>query len=1408
MDTTEEAAAAVKKVELQHVLGVTVSSNSALDTDQQTGTVAYPAGCVVVLYNTRKNKQRHLVSEAKKNITALSYSSDGKYLVTGECGAVCHVRVWDVQKLTQVADLPGHKHGINCVAFSPNGKYVVSVGSQHDLVVNVWDWRSNQKVASNKVSCKVKALSFAAGGNYFVTVGNNHVKFWYLEYARSTKHRLEPVPLMGRSAILGDQRSNYFCDVGCGRGEAADSTFAVTKSGLLCEFNGRRLLDKWVELRIPVAHSISVGETLIAVGCCDGIVRCFSPLDLHFVCTLPRPHYLGVDVAKGLTGRQMSSHPPGSKYPDVIAVSLDEAGKRVSCVHSDHSVYVWDVRDPKKVGKSHSALYHSACIWGVETGQDNDPLPGGTFFTCASDDTIRVWNLEHKAFGADATLKRNVYCHELLKILYTDPNLVFLCDIDFLPAETNEKLVNTYDGRNGVRCLKIRPDGQHLASGDRSGNVRVYDLKYLELLCKIEAHDAEVLCLEYSDTDKGSPPQVLCSGSRDRLAHLFDASTGDYPFVQTLDEHTSSVTSVKFVREGEGSLRLVSCSADKSLVIRRVAAATPVTSGKGVCVSPDRILSDQTTFYDLEKDPARPQVLAACQDSRVRVYDVPTGKHVRSLQGGGGTLIKVALDCTGSYVATSSTDKTISVHDFRTGQIVATMSGHSELVTGLKFMPSGKHLVSVSGDGCIFVWKLTFQSPQAAKVERSVPLPISSGIWQDSSRGFKPLNDGKGLLDFSDGALPSWAKKQLSEEGVEEVESSPAGPQHPRGRWAQRLEGQALVVKSYSYTDSVIPIPPITGSLSITCNTWLALSSRYLLDEQKIAGSSLTEKDSKDEVKQKGERQRHPTDSSSASSQRLDDGDAEDERSDNSATPLVYYPEADFKNSSFQINATREEKRFAKSKQAGLQRSISTSFCSADKSSDHTDEDGDSSEAAPHPPSSMSFSTENLERVGRREQLVMRSFMGGGEEQHAPGSRHSLSSKHHTTADPLLQGRSNTLGRKSNLMSSKKREELTKALNDARKKLETLGYKSAGLSSSKSVGDLSNAEAEIVEKPKLAAKDSVIDMRRSTSFGDIRSGNFPRRRLPYTPQPGGQSAPLWEQAKTIRFEEPPKDPPKSPLGLKGSKLSSSATSLHVMPLRNQQPDQPPPQLHKSSSSAAINSGGRRLSLGGVLGRSSRGGPAYSDSSSSEAPSPTERTAGGQLVPRGIVARRMKAFCSSQEPHKPQTRKNNEASKSKSEWDLRKLGHTDSEDVKNKDKVSPEKDPQQTRAEYIQQLEASPNDLPVKDGTPPVAGNYLDLSATPLTKELCEKVSDDLKKVTSFAVQLFQRVTVDSQLSTSEKAAMTTTLAQGVWQAQQNLQPHAFTAATPPGSVPQDPALLLQQYSDKLLTLIEQRITGK
>lgn len=44
-------------------------------------------------------------------------------------------------------------------------------------------------VATNKVSSKVTGVSFSEDSSYFVTVGNRHVKFWYLDHCKASKVR-------------------------------------------------------------------------------------------------------------------------------------------------------------------------------------------------------------------------------------------------------------------------------------------------------------------------------------------------------------------------------------------------------------------------------------------------------------------------------------------------------------------------------------------------------------------------------------------------------------------------------------------------------------------------------------------------------------------------------------------------------------------------------------------------------------------------------------------------------------------------------------------------------------------------------------------------------------------------------------------------------------------------------------------------------------------------------------------------------------------------------------------------------------------------------------------------------------------------------------------------------------------
>uniref|UniRef100_A0A8C3U0L0 Mitogen-activated protein kinase binding protein 1 n=1 Tax=Catharus ustulatus TaxID=91951 RepID=A0A8C3U0L0_CATUS len=820
------------KVILEKVLGITVSGGRGLACDPRTGLVAYPAGCVVVLFNPRKNKQHHILNSSRKTITALAFSPDGKYLVTGESGHMPAVRVWDVAERTQVAELQEHKYGVACVAFSPSSKYIVSVGYQHDMIVNVWSWKKNIVVAANKVSSKVTAVSFSEDCSYFVTAGNRHIKFWYLDDSKTSKVNAT-VPLLGRSGLLGELRNNFFADVACGRGKKADSTFCITSSGLLCEFNEKRLLDKWVELRTTVANCISVNHDYIFCGCADGTVRIFNPLNLHFVTTLPKPHFLGTDIASVTEASRLFSGVADAKYPDTIALTFDPTNQWLSCVYNDHSLYVWDVKDPKKVGKVYSALYHSSCVWNIEmypeVKDNNQPcLPPGSFITCSSDNTIRLWNTESSNIHGTA-LHRNILSNDLMKIIYVDDNTQVLLDTDYNSAGSAEKAdAQVLDTKVGIRTVCVSPSGEHLASGDRIGTLRIYELQSLKEMLKVEAHDSEILCLEYSKPDTGL--KLLASASRDRLIHVLDAGK-DYSLQQTLDEHSSSITAVKFAAN-DGKVRMISCGADKSIYFR-----TAQKTGEGVQFTRTHHIVRKTTLYDMDVDPSWKYAAIGCQDRNIRVFNISSGKQkklYKGSQGEDGTLIKVQTDPSGLYIATSCSDKNLSIFDFYSGECVATMYGHSEIVTGMKFSNDCKHLISVSGDSCIFIWRLSSEmtinmrqrlsdmKQRGKQAEKSPPhkaaglmrhesisalssVPALSsdsdkdgedeGNDEDELRGLQSFHIQSNYPDLTlSRSLSHWEMRRIA--AIQRSEAPMSKMPRQRGRWSQPTSSIEMTVKS------------------------------------------------------------------------------------------------------------------------------------------------------------------------------------------------------------------------------------------------------------------------------------------------------------------------------------------------------------------------------------------------------------------------------------------------------------------------------------------------------------------------------------------------------------------------------------------------------------------------------------
>ncbi|KAL6080562.1 mitogen-activated protein kinase binding protein 1 [Balamuthia mandrillaris] len=823
---------------LERVIGNTTHHNSGFACNPINNEIAYAAGCLVVLVDPKTNAQRFLTRSTNKPLTCLCYSSNGKYLAVGESGRQPAVVVWDLSPGPTNASLPkvvaelrGHKYGVACLAFSPDSKAIVSVGVQHDGFVHLWDWKTRKAVASNKITTKVYAVRFGEDGTYFVTCGYRHLKIWNIRSLKidgGKRGQLE-----GRMAMLGTAKDTTFTDAGSRGGHI----YAITTAGNIHLFNpSSRAMEKFVNLRTAAAFSISVSDRYIVCACTDGIVRIFDQTTLRSVATLPRPHALGNEVCSSISPSP-SSGTKGITYPDVMSCEISSDNSRVTCVYSDRSVYVWDISNPNKVGKKEQCL------------------PEGTFITCAADNTIRFWNLEDnvrtssasslmKSCSSSCAKEKNLYAKELLHIIHVseDPSeIASVKKADLASYHKNNGDSNSIRAEGGVRRIELSPNGKYLASGDRLGNLRefvvksVHELDNFEQVFFKEAHDAEILALqffgnpteeksssleaEHRDVDRIGP--FLASAGRDRLIHLLDTSSNDYPLLHTLDDHSSSITSLVFAvcqpalasaplteREEAGfdqeqsqqfQLYLISGSADKSLIFRtvkQVPASGATTSETSFTADDAKSLLEVVryhtashghgTIYDMDIHPSQRYVLAS-QDKRLRVFDVATGKHQRVFSFGlnyftsssttssssstsdntpasttaaqvNQDFIKAVVDPSGTFVAASCSDKHIRLFEWASGRCVADLpSGHSEVLTGIKFLPLSNgqlRLVTVSGDGCIFVWRLgVFYSPSLQ--QRPASATTATSHRQPVGQSAPTAGEEQPVVRFADDHLPT-----------------------------------------------------------------------------------------------------------------------------------------------------------------------------------------------------------------------------------------------------------------------------------------------------------------------------------------------------------------------------------------------------------------------------------------------------------------------------------------------------------------------------------------------------------------------------------------------------------------------------------------------------------------------------
>jgi WD40 repeat protein len=277
------------------------------------------------------------------------------------------------------------------------------------------------------------------------------------------------------------------------------------------------------------------------------------------------------------------------------------------------------------------------------------------------------------------------------------------------------------------------------------GEIRLWEVASGSLVRSLESWPSWVESVAFSPDGR-----LLASNYLGQI-RLWEVATGS--LVRSLSGHTSSVTSVAFSPDGR-LLASGSGYGDNTIKLWEVATGREVRtlSGPGgvtsVAFSPDgRLLASGFCGF-LE-------VPGGCVRGEIKLWDVASGREVRTLTGHTFYVRSVAFSPDGRLLASGSCSKysspsgyciqgDIKLWEVASGSEVRTLTGHEDWVNSVAFSPDGRLLAS--GSVAIKLWEVASGSEVRT---------LSGHTWAVNSVAFSP--DGRLLASGSyDRTIKLW----------------------------------------------------------------------------------------------------------------------------------------------------------------------------------------------------------------------------------------------------------------------------------------------------------------------------------------------------------------------------------------------------------------------------------------------------------------------------------------------------------------------------------------------------------------------------------------------------------------------------------------------------------------------------
>jgi len=507
-------------------------------------------------------------------VTPFAISPDGKRLAAGSVTG--KLRLWDLNTLLLLYEIQAHQNSIGVCAFSPDGRHVVT-GSDDGLpsrseppdTLSLWDSETGRGIAT---VAQITAIDgcFSPDGQHLAVAERSSKEFAIWNWGRG----FAPCEVK-----QGESIGTEFLSLSGHKGDVNTCAYSP---------DGRWLASGGDDGVVQVWNAITGENVLTLAGHSSAVYSCaFSPDGQKVVSgssdiKVWNVESLSFPAPDGSETQGIKIVDPPKHRESVSGCAYPPEGYKFVTVSIDGVVKVWDTSNGECLGTLQNG---ERLQFGSLTGLPCSYSPDGKLLALAAPSGITIWNAH--SWEQIEHLQENDKGTRTCAWLPDSRQLVIASD-DVLKLWLREKvgwrLQQTFVHGEEVNACCVSPCGELLVSGDKNGNLKIWNLEGGKELETLSGHRGSIMDCRFSPDGKR-----LISCSIDYRGELRIWEVGNWTDWKSLVGHTLWINSCAFLANGEfvvsgsidGTLRLWNPTSREEVGRLNIGALTSLSVGEG-----------------------------------------------------------------------------------------------------------------------------------------------------------------------------------------------------------------------------------------------------------------------------------------------------------------------------------------------------------------------------------------------------------------------------------------------------------------------------------------------------------------------------------------------------------------------------------------------------------------------------------------------------------------------------------------------------------------------------------------------------------------------------------------------------------------------------------------------------------